>query len=41
MKRLQLVYFNLRVLRETPRMIFHKSNMPYTYEMAWDYFKKP
>ena len=41
MKKLQLIYFNLRALCETPRMMLHQSNISYTYEMAWNYFKKP
>jgi glutathione S-transferase len=41
MKKLQLIYFNLRALCEAPRMMLHQSNISYTYEMAWNYFKKP
>lgn len=39
--KLQLIYFNLRALCEAPRMMLHNSNISYSYEMAWDYFKKP
>ncbi|MDB2434978.1 glutathione S-transferase [Alphaproteobacteria bacterium] len=41
MKKLQLIYFNLRALCEAPRMMLHQSNISYSYEMAWNYFKKP
>ncbi|MDC0861214.1 glutathione S-transferase family protein [Alphaproteobacteria bacterium] len=41
MQKLQLIYFNLRALCEAPRMMLHKSKINYSYEMAWDYFRKP
>ena len=41
MSKLQLIYFNLRALCEAPRMMLHTAGIEYSYEMAWDYFKKP
>ena len=41
MSKLQLIYFNLRALCEAPRMMLHSAGIEYSYEMAWDYFKKP
>ena len=41
MSKLQLIYFNLRALCEAPRMMLHTADFEYSYEMAWDYFKKP
>ena len=40
MSKLQLIYFNLRALCEAPRMMLHTAGIEYSYEMAWDYFKK-
>ena len=39
--RLQLIYFKLRALAEAPQMMMHYANVPYTYEMAWDFYGKP
>ena len=41
MRKLQLIYFNLRALCEAPRMMLHNAEIEYSYEMAWNYFKKP
>ena len=41
MSKLQLIYFNLRALCEAPKMRLHTAGIEYSYEMAWDYFKKP
>ena len=41
MPKLQLIYFNLRALCEAPRMMMHRAGIEYSYEMAWDYYKKP
>jgi glutathione S-transferase len=41
MPKLQLIYFNLRALCEAPRMMMHRAGVEYSYEMAWDYYKKP
>ena len=41
MSKLQLIYFNLRALCEAPRMMLHTAGIEYSYEMAWDYFKRP
>ena len=39
--RLQLIYFKMRALAEAPQMMMHYANVPYTYEMAWDFYGKP
>ena len=41
MPKLQLIYFNLRALCEAPRMMMDRAGIKYSYEMAWDYYKKP
>lgn len=38
---LRLVYFKMRALAETAQMMLHYGNVPYSYEMAWNYFGKP
>ena len=39
--KVQLIYFKLRALAEAPQMMMHYANVPYTYEMAWDFYGKP
>ena len=34
MRKLQLIYFNLRALCEAPRMMLHNAEIEYSYEMA-------
>ena len=38
---LRLVYFKMRALTETTQMMLHYGAVPYSYEMAWDYYGKP
>ena len=37
---LSLVYFKMRALTEASQMMLHFGNVPYSYEMAWDYYGK-
>ena len=39
--KLELIYFNLRALAESPQMMMHYAGVKYRYEMAWDYYGKP
>ena len=39
--KLQLIYGNMRALCEAPQMMLRYANVPYTYEMVWDYYGKP
>jgi len=39
--KLELIYFNLRALAESPQMMMHYAGVKYHYEMAWDYYGKP
>jgi len=39
--KLQLIYGNMRALCEAPQMMLKYANVPYTYEMVWDYYGKP
>lgn len=38
---LRLVYLKMRALAEAPQLMLHYAGVPYSYEMAWDYFGKP
>tara|TARA_B100001115_G_C15752208_1_gene367923 strand:+ start:69 stop:749 length:681 start_codon:yes stop_codon:yes gene_type:complete len=38
---LKLIYFKLRALAETPKMMMEFAGLKYSYIMAEDYFKKP
>ena len=38
--KLELIYFNLRALAESPQMMMHYAGVKYRYEMAWDYSNK-
>ena len=38
---LKIIYFKMRALAETPQMLLHYAGIPYSYEMAWNYYKKP
>ena len=39
--KLELIYFNLRALAESPQMMLRYAGVKYRYEMAWDYYGKP
>ena len=39
--KLDLIYFNLRALAESPQMMMNYAGVEYLYEMAWDYYGKP
>ena len=39
--KLDLIYFNLRALAESPQMMMRYAGVEYRYEMAWDYYGKP
>ena len=39
--KLELIYFNLRALAESPQMMMRYAGVEYRYEMAWDYYGKP
>ena len=39
--KLNLIYFRLRALTEAAQMMMHFSDIKYSYEMSWDYYKKP
>ena len=38
---LRLVYFKMRALAEAPQLLLRYMGIPYSYEMAWDYFGQP
>ena len=38
--KLELIYFNLRALAESPQMMMRYAGVEYRYEMAWDYYGK-
>ena len=40
-QKLEVIYFNLRALAESPQMMMHYAGVEYRYEMAWDYYGKP
>ena len=40
-QKLELIYFNLRALAESPQMMMRYAGVEYRYEMAWDYYGKP
>ena len=39
--RLNLIYANMRALCEAPQMMMRYANIPYSYNMVWDFYKKP
>jgi glutathione S-transferase len=41
MLELKLIYFKMRALAETPQLMLRYADLPYSYEMAWDYFGAP
>ena len=41
MLKYKLVYFKMRALAETPQLMLNYANIPYSYEMAWDFFDAP
>ena len=38
---LRLVYFKMRALAEAPQLLLRYTGIPYSYEMAWDFFGQP
>ena len=41
MSKYRLIYFKMRALAETPQLMLNYANIPYSYEMAWDFFGAP
>ena len=41
MPKFSLIYFKMRALAETPQFMLNYANIPYSYEMAWDFFDAP
>ena len=39
--KLELIYFIVRALAESPQMMMRYAGVEYRYEMAWDYYGKP
>ena len=39
--KLELIYFIVRALAESPQMMMRYAGIEYRYEMAWDYYGKP
>ena len=37
----RLVYFKMRALAEAPQLLLRYTGIPYSYEMAWDFFGQP
>ena len=41
LKDLKLIYFKMRALAETPQLLLHYAEIPYSYLMSWEFYKKP
>ena len=40
-KNLMLIYFKMRALAEPPQLLLNYAEIPYRYQMSWEYFDKP
>ena len=40
-KNLTLIYFKMRALAEPPQLLLNYAEIPYRYQMSWEYFDKP
>jgi len=41
MKGLKLIYFKMRALPQTPQLLLHYAEIPYSYLISWEFYKKP
>jgi len=41
MKGLKLIYFKMRALPETPQLLLHYAEIPYSYLISWEFYKNP